>query len=356
MRTPRQIGAIALALCLALAVGGCKSKPKTTEPARPAAAPAPAPKKAPPAKPEPKLQKLNLGFAIPSWVHAVVWVTEDKGFFKKHGLEVKLFQMKGSSASMQGLLSGDLDVALAGGDAMIRANLAGADLVLFGGVVNRHYHRLVTRKGIEKPEDLKGRSVGLPFMGGPQDMAVKAALQRFKLGYNKDVAIKNMGAEYARLASLTKGDVDAVTSAAPPSVLEKLGLHVLADLPSWEVPFPYMQMIAKRSFLKDRKDVALAFVRALSEGIRFYKENRDESIAIVEKQLGSKKGAPTEAYDTRGPAHISYPPYPDMNGLKSVLESIAADDEKARSRKAEEWVDLEILDAVKADGGFAAGK
>ena len=344
--------AIVLLLSLGLPALGCRSKPEAPAPPVPkaastATAAAPDPDPAPP-----RLVKLNLGFAIPSWVHAVVWVTEERGLFKKHGLEAKLFQMKGSSASMQALLSGDLDVALAGGDAMIKANLAGADLVLFGGVVNRHYHRLVVRKDLAKPEDLKGRSVGLPFMGGPQDMAVKMALQRFKLGYNTDVVIKNMGAEYARLASLTKGDVDAVTSAAPPSVLEKLGLRVIADLPSWEIPFPYMQMIAQRSFLKDRKDTALAFVRALSEGIRFYKDEREESIAIVEKQLGAKKGDPKEAYDTRGPAQISYPPYPDLEGLKLVLGFIAEQDPKAAGRKPSEWVDLGLLKAVKAEGGF----
>ena len=53
--------------------------------------------------------------------------------------------MKGSSATMKGLLAGELDVALAGGDAAIKAAEAGGDLVILAGLVNKHYHQLIGR-------------------------------------------------------------------------------------------------------------------------------------------------------------------------------------------------------------------
>ena len=372
MESTTRYAAMTLA-ALVLAAGaltlGCPPKPAAeAEPsadkgAAPAAAPAAdeakakAPDEAPAKGTEeapPELTKLRLGLAIPSWLHAVAWVTEDAGIFDKHGLDVTVFLMKGSAGSMQGLLSGDIDIALAGSDAMIKADLAGGDMVAFGGLANHHYHQIVTTADITTPEKLKGKSIGLPVLGGPQDTAVKVALKRFGLKYNEDVIIKNMGSEYARLVALKKGEVDAVTSAATRSLVDKMGFHVLADIPAWNIPFPYMQMIARRGFLADNEDTALRFVRAISEGIRYYKTHRDESLAIVAKYLGGKADEPGEAYDSRGPSLISYPPYPDMAGYEAYLADLVAQDPRAAERTAGEFVTTELLDKVKAEGGFEA--
>jgi NitT/TauT family transport system substrate-binding protein len=337
----------AFACLLLLITVGCAATP-------PAVEPEPAPQAAEPTPQAAEPIELNVGIAIPSWAHAVAWVTEDAGIFEAHGIDASVIQMKGSASSMRGLLSGDIDVALAGGDAMIKANLAGADLVLVGGLVNRHYHRLVTVPTVQKPEDLKGKSFGLPFLGGPQDMAVKMALDKFGLSYNEDVKVKNMGSEYARLASLSRGDVDAVTSSAPKSVVDALGMNVLVDLSEWDMAFPYMQVIAQRSFIEEDEARALALLRALGEGTRYYKDKPAESIAIVTKYLGDKSGSAQESYDTRGPGHLSYPPFPDPAGLETVMAFLAEENPKAAEHKASEYVTTRYLDTLKAEGAFGS--
>ena len=337
----------AFACLLLLITVGCAATPSAVEPE-------PAPPAAEPAPPAAEPVELKVGIAIPSWAHAVAWVTEDAGIFEAHGIDASVIQMKGSASSMRGLLSGDIDVALAGGDAMSKANLAGADLVLFGGLVNRHYHRLVTVPSVQQPEDLKGKAFGLPFLGGPQDMAVKMALDKFGLSYNEDVEVRNMGSEYARLASLSRGDVDAVTSSAPQSVIDALGMNVLVDLSAWDMAFPYMQLIARRSFLEEDEDRALALLRAIAEGTRYYKEHPSESMAIVTKYLGDKKGSAKESYETRGPGHLSYPPYPDPAGLQTVMAFLAEDNPKASPDLASKYVTLRYLDKLEAEGAFGS--
>ncbi len=310
----------------------------------------PTPEVPAPAAPPPTPRPVRLGLAIPSYVHAVGWIAEGAGFFEEQGLDAEVFVMKGSSASMKGLLSGDLDVALAGGDAAIKATVAGGDLVLLAGLVNKHYHQLIARPPVAVPADLKGRIIGLPFYGGPQDMAVKVALERFGLGYGTDVDVRAMGADYARLTALTKGDVDAVTAAAPPSVVEELGFTVIGDLPAWDLGFPYMQLVTRRATLAEHPELVVDTLHALCDAMARYTADEASSLAILAPQLGTKKGPPAEAYATMGPNRLSWPPDLDAGALQEVLDFLAEGDEKYAGRQVAEFVDGSVLAGLQAQG------
>lgn len=296
---------------------------------------------------------LRVGMAIPSGVHNVLWIAKDGGFFRRQGLEVEVYTLKGSADAVRLLVSGDMDIVLAGGDAVVKANLAGADVAAFAGLVNTYYHRLAAGRGVRTLADLKGRAIGLPFLGGPQDMTVRAALARGKLAYDKDVRIRSMGAEYARLAAVAQGQVDAVTTDAPESVLKSLGLHVVADVPSWNMPFPYLSAAARRTFLRDEQDKALRFLTALCEAMKFYRDNRDASLAILAKHAANERGSKTdaaEAYLLNGPSRYAYPPIAEPATFAAVLDVLK--DDRSAGRKAEDFIDGSFIAKLTREGFF----
>jgi ABC-type nitrate/sulfonate/bicarbonate transport system substrate-binding protein len=296
-------------------------------------------------------EPLKIGIAIPSWVHGVAWIGVDQGLFAARDLEPEVFVMKGSSATMRGLMSGSIDVGLAGGDAALKANQAGGDLVVIAGLVNKHYHRLIGAKDVDAPSKLRGKVIGLPFFGGPQDMAARVALAGVGLDADKDVSLKAMGAEYARLTALVRGDVAAVTVAAPDSLIAAQGLHVLVDLPALDLPFPYMQLVVRRSVLDAEPAKVDRTLHALCDAIEFYRSHPDESLVHLADELGDKKGPAREAYDAMGPTHLSWPPVPNTEALTAVVEFLAQDDEAYVGVNAAEIVDLGPLGRVQAKGG-----
>lgn len=270
--------------------------------------------------------KVSLGIAIPSYVHAVAWIADDKGLFAKHKIDARVQVMGGSAATMRGLLANSIDVGLAGGDAVIKANLAGADLVVVAGLVNRFYHRLIARAEVKTPADLRGKKIGLAFLGGPQDMAVKYALRKFGLGYGSDVKVLNLGKEFNRMAAMARGDIHATTSQTPVSRLAKLGFHVLADLPAWNVPFPYAVVVVKRSYLTKRRATLVRFLAALCQASDSYRKDEAGSLRIIQNHL---RGSDTEAaaherYRLAGPSMISYPPVASTKAFANVVEFIGA--------------------------------
>ena len=311
---------------LAALLLGCTPEP-TPEPPVPAAPPA---------------QEARVGIAIPSYVHAVAWIAEENGHFEAANLDATVSVMGGSAATMRALISGAIDVGLAGGDAVIKANAAGADLVIVAGFVNRFYHRIVAR---QDTTDLRGKRIGLPFLGGPQDMAVRYALQQKGLTYGEDVEILSLGKEFNRMAALSRGEIDSTTSQTPPSHLAELGLSVVADLPAESVAFPYAMLVTTRQTLTEQPELVSGALTALCQGADDYRAQKDESLAIIGKHI---QGSDTEAvaeerYRLAGPSMISSPPVPDATGLQMVIDFLGP--EAVKGVTAAGVVDTGLLDA-----------
>src|ERR1041385_562595 len=56
-----------------------------------------------------------------------IWVADEKGLFKKHGVDVELIVIGGGAARVvSSLIAGEIQFSVGGGDAVIRAALRGA--------------------------------------------------------------------------------------------------------------------------------------------------------------------------------------------------------------------------------------
>lgn len=263
----------------------------------------------------------RLGLAIPSHVHAVAWVGRDAGFFERESLDVEVQVLGGSAAAVQALIAGAVDVVLAGGDAALKANSAGADVVVVAGLVHRFYHQLVARRSTVRVADLRGKRVGLPFPGGPQDMAVRHALRSAGLAPEADVEIASLGKDVNLLAALARGDVEAAPAQVSPKTLEKLGLHVLADPTSGDVEFPYAMVVVRRDDLAKRRALIESMVAALCSAAAFYRAPANDAAvrAIVSGHLGGKDDTDVaERLENAGRRFLTLPPVPRRSALESA--------------------------------------
>ncbi len=306
---------------------------------------------------QPELQPIRIGIAIPSYVHAVAWIADEKSYYEQEGLDANVQVMGGSSATAQALIAGKLDVGIAGGDAVVKADMAGADLVVVAGLVDSFYHRLIAVPEVERLEDATDKRIGLPFFGGPQETAVKYALASVDLSYD-DVSILALGAEFNRIVALSRGDIDITTSDLPISRLRELGFHVVADLPSWDVHFPYAVVIIQKSYLEENESQIRAFIRAFCRGIVFYKDesNKAESLRIIQRHLGAPSAgeAAGESYDYAGPKLIAYPPYPTEAAFQTVLDF--SENPQARALQPNNFFDLRIFEELQGEGDCTDGR
>ena len=72
-----------------------------------------------------------------------------------------------SGMATAAILGGDVEVILTGGVGIVRAFIQGnADLTFIGGVKNVMTQSILAGGAIKRPEDLKGKKIGVSRLGG----------------------------------------------------------------------------------------------------------------------------------------------------------------------------------------------
>jgi NitT/TauT family transport system substrate-binding protein len=99
--------------------------------------------------------KLRVGLSSISATSGSIWLAEEKGLFKKHGIDAEVIIIGGgASLVVSSLLAGKIQFSLGGGDAVIRAALRGADPVLTASPLKTGLQRLMVRPDIKSPAEL----------------------------------------------------------------------------------------------------------------------------------------------------------------------------------------------------------
>jgi NitT/TauT family transport system substrate-binding protein len=298
------------------------------------------------------LQKINVAYSSISGNIAPLWVTQDKGFFRKHGLEVQAVLIESGTTTAQALVAGDITFASVAGPAAIQSNLRGADIVIIAGIINTLTFQLYTEKGLVRPDQFKGKSVGITRFGSATDFAMRYALDKYGLDANKDVAVLQLGNQPAQLAALEAGKVQGAMLSAPTSLrAKKMGFPMLADLQMLGLEYQHTSVATTRALLKSKPDLARDFMRAYIEGIHYAKTHRKETLDILAKYLRTDDREVLEdTYESIVVALIPEKPYPTQKGIQIILREFGVKDPVARSAKPEQFVDLTVLKELDSSG------
>ena len=281
---------------------------------------------------------------------AVYWVAKEAGIFKKHGLDVDLIFVSGSTRGIQSLIAGDVAFASAVGTSAINGKLAGADIAIIDSLSNTLPYYIIGKPEIASPEALKGRTAAVHIPGTAADFALRLALKGVGLSL-RDIKTVTVGGGPARIAAVMSGQVDFTVGPEGEKINgERGGLKVIIDMAKLNIPFQFTCTVAARKLIREHPDTARRMVRAMTEGVYYYKTHRDEVIGIMQKYTrGLSRTVLGEAYAAYRELLVE-DTYPTLEGLKNTLEIQAALDPKAAKAKAEDFVDLRFVDEIKKSG------
>src|SRR5918996_844795 len=209
------------------------------------------------------LQKIMVAYSSISGNNAPLWVTQEKGFFKKYGMDVQAILIESGTTSAQSLIAGDVTFAHMAGAAIMQSNLRGADTVMIAGVVNTLTFQLYTDKTISRPDQFKGKAVGVTRFGSSTDFAMRYALEKYGLDPNKDLTILQLGNVPALLSAMEAGKIQGAMLSAPTTIrAKKLGYPILADLQMLGLEYQHTSIATTRSLIKSKPDLVRNFMRA----------------------------------------------------------------------------------------------
>ena len=296
-------------------------------------------------------QTLKVPFVSISPNPAPLWIAKEAGLFKKHNLDVELIYIPGGTTIIQAMLSGEVRLANMAPPAAITAWTKGADLVLVGTSVNRLLETVVTSTSVKRPEDLRGKKIGVSRYGSLTDMILREALRHYKLNPEKDVIILQTGGEGPRLAALKGGSIDgAMLSGDQRFQAEKMGFHVLIDFSQLPIDYPINGMVARRDFVRTHKDSLKRFTKGWLEGIKIFKTDKEFTLRVLKKYLRVEdREILDKSYEQYKPVFESIP-YPERKGVSFALQRMAEGDPAAAKLKPEDFLEPSILTELVNEG------
>lgn len=300
----------------------------------------------------PSLQKVTVAYSSISGNNAPLWVTQEKGFFKKYGLDVQAVLIESGSTSAQSLIAGDVAFAHMAGAAIMQSNLRGADAVMIAGVVNTLTFQLYTDKTITRPDQLKGKAVGVTRFGSSTDFAMRYAMEKYGLDPNKDLAILQLGNVPALLSAMEAGKIQGAMLSAPTTIrAKKLGYPMLADLQMLGLEYQHTGIASTRALIKSKPDLVRDFMRAYVEGIHYAKTHRKETLEVLAKYLRTdEKDVLEDTYESITVNLVPEKPYPTLKGIQIILRELGVKDPNARSARPEQFVDLTFIKELDGSG------
>jgi NitT/TauT family transport system substrate-binding protein len=302
--------------------------------------------------PERALEKVTIAYSSLSGNMAPLWITHERGFFRKNGLDVQLVFIESGTTTVQSLISKDVYFAQMAGAAVIQSRLRGADVVMIAGVINTLNFKLYVDKNIKQPDQLKGKTVAVTRFGSSTDFALRYALERYGLAPEKDVAILQAGNMPAILASLETGKIQGAMLSPPFTLTAKnMGLPLMADLQMLGLEYQHTGLATTQAFIRSRPDLVRSVMKAYVEGIHYYKTHRAESLAILTKYLRtSDTDVLTEVYEDVGLRLTAEKPYPTLRGIGIMLRELTATNPKITAVRPEEFVDLTFIKELDGSG------
>jgi NitT/TauT family transport system substrate-binding protein len=301
------------------------------------------------------LDKIRIGMGAFSPTNSAVWVAEERGFFKKHGIDAEVIFIGGGAArGVNALLAGDIQFATAGGGAVISASLKGADVVMVAALNNKGVHRILVRPEIDTPEAIKGKKIAITTFGSSSHSVLTMVLDAWRIRPD-ELQILQIGSSPTMLLSLQKGVVDGAVLTDPSYfIAEDNGFRVLADLAKMNIHYLQSMMVSTRGYLRGNRDQATRVLRAYVEGIAFFKKNKKESVRIILKKMrmdADKEKYAERTYEQYANLYFDRVPYPSPSGIRTVLESVAKENPKAKGAEPNSFIDSSLLKAIE-DSGF----
>ena len=282
------------------------------------------------------------------------WIAEEAGLFKKYDLEFQLVYISSASMVNAAMLSGSGDVAITGGESVVRTAAQGVnELVFVAAAKNSLTHSILSRPEIKRPEELKGKKLGLTRIGSNSHYFVIQVLRRFGME-PADVNILQTGGQVENLSALLSGNVDAATMTGPSGGAKAIaqGFRYAVYGPDLRIPFAAATLVTRRALIRTRGPVVEKFVRAMAEAVNLMFTDRELTYRVLGKQLriGDRKILDA-AYDEE--IKVMEPRMQfRMESLQAILDETAKTDPRAKKLKPQDVVDQTILAKLDKSGFF----
>jgi NitT/TauT family transport system substrate-binding protein len=297
-------------------------------------------------------RRLRAGYTSISGNMTPLWAAREGGYFKKYGIDIDLISMPSGNEGINALIAGELEFLAIAGSTTAAAAVGGADVVALATTIERLVTSLMVVPSIQKPEDLRGKSVGISRFGTSIDTGARLAIQHFGFEPVKDVSIVQIGAMPSILGALRGGRIQAAILSYPSIIQAKReGYREMLDIASLGMPYASTGITVRRSYVQQKRELVTNYVKSVVEAIARLKRDKTFALAVMGKYLRTKDQEVLDGtYEVSIVKYLKRVPFPTVEAFRSVLEELAQVNPKAKGQDPRKFFDDSILQELEKSG------
>jgi NitT/TauT family transport system substrate-binding protein len=297
-------------------------------------------------------KRIAVAYSAISATQSGFYLAKDAKIFDKHGLYVDPVYVAGGSRVSQAIIAGEFTVALAGGN-IVFANLAGGDIVTYGGVVNVPSFYLYVQPSIKTQEDLRGKTLGITRYGASTDFTLRFLLKKWGLEPDRDAKVIQMGGQPEILAGMQAGVIHGGVLSSPGDFkAKKTGFSMLANFAKVGLDYPTTSLVSTRSTIKNDRETVKRFLMAYSEAVDRLFRDKELAVKVIGKWTRTQDREALESSYEYATNFIERPPRLPYKAIETIVAQAAETDPRARGRKADEFLDPSLYNELEKSGYF----
>lgn len=213
----------------------------------------------------------------------------ENGIFEKYGLKCEHVYIRGQSPALAALANDQVQFNYGAADGSLPGLAAGVDAKFVASPLVKLPYVMVARKEIRRPEDLKGKSIGVTRPGDLSARLSRQVVRKFGLTAD-DVTIHPIGgSQQERYQAMVANVVQAILVTPPLDARARSdGFNVIYRLVDLDIPFIYSSLITNYRMLRERPETVQRMVAALAETVYFVEKNPDKAKAAIAKAMRIK--------------------------------------------------------------------
>jgi NitT/TauT family transport system substrate-binding protein len=223
------------------------------------------------------------------------FIARENGFYRDEGFQVKDIMIRGGVTASQALQAGSVQFTLALGTGA-RAALSGMTIKAIMVFCDKPYHFLYARPdlGVRSAKDLKGKRIAVTGLGSTTYYAARKVAQHVGLDPDRDVSILSVGDIWPALAG---GSVESGLIRPPfTNMADKMGMVRIAFVGD-ALQIPMSGVVTSEKLIRERPELVRNFIRATYRGLKFFLDNRSESIQMLNRVTPMESEVAQTTYD-----------------------------------------------------------
>jgi NitT/TauT family transport system substrate-binding protein len=213
----------------------------------------------------------------------------DYGIFEKYGLKCEHIYIRGQSPALAALAGDQLQFTYGAADGSLPGLAAGVEAKIVASPLVKLPYVMVARKDVRRPEDLKGKSIGVTRPGDLSARLSRQVVRKFGMTTDEVTIHPIGGSQSERYQAMVGNVVQAILVTPPLDVRAKSdGFNIIYRLVDLEIPFIYSSLLTNYKMLRERPEIVQRMVAALAETVYFVEKNPDKAKAAIAKAMRVK--------------------------------------------------------------------